>query len=80
MAACKTFNMAAAWRIRWRPFLSAAIVAAVAGSVVAKNVAQMSVLEIEDAIQVSIYLLGTEKREWPGAMGPQKLIVSREAR
>ena len=47
--------MAVAWRSRWRPLLSIAIVAAIAGSVVAKNVAQLSVPEIEDAIQVGIY-------------------------
>lgn len=60
IAACKTFNMAVAWSPRWRPLLSAAIVAAVAGSVVAKNVAQLSVPEIEDAIQVGIHSPGTQ--------------------
>ncbi|KAF6221251.1 hypothetical protein HO133_002106 [Letharia lupina] len=43
--------MAVARRPRWRPLLSTVIVAAIAGSVVAKNVAQLSVPEIEDAIQ-----------------------------
>lgn len=44
--------MAVTRRPRWRPLLSIAILAAIAGSVIAKNVAQMSVPEIEDAIQV----------------------------
>ena len=37
---------------RWRPLLFITILGAIAGSVVAKNVAQLSVPEIEDAIQV----------------------------
>ena len=44
-----------------------AILAAVAGSVVAKNVAQMSVTDIEDAIQVGICPLVTRNSE--AAMG-----------
>ena len=60
--------MAGAWRPRWRQLLSAAIVAAIAGSVVAKNVAQLSVPEIEDAIQVGIRSLGTRKRERPNVV------------
>ena len=51
--------MAAAWRLRWRPLLCIAIVVAGAGSVVAKNIAQLSVTEIEDAIQVGIRSPGT---------------------
>lgn len=43
--------MAVVWRSRWRPLLSTAILAAIIGSVIAKNVAQLSVPEIEDAIQ-----------------------------
>ena len=46
--------MAVARRPRWRPLLSIAIVAAILGSVIAKNVAQLSVPEIEDAIQVGL--------------------------
>ena len=63
--------MAAAWRPRWRPLLSMAILAAVAGSVVAKNVAQMSVTDIEDAIQVGICPLGTRNSEAPMSYGLQ---------
>lgn len=68
MAACKTFIMAAAWRPQWRPLLSIAIVVAIAGSVFAKNIAQLSVPEIEDAIQVGIRSSGTRDRERPRAM------------
>ena len=39
---------------RWRPLLSVAILGAIAGPVVAKKVAQLSVPEIEDALQVGI--------------------------
>ena len=60
--------MAVAWKPRWRPIISAAIVAAIVSSVVAKNVAQLSVPEIEDAIQVGIRSLSTQKRERPRAM------------
>ena len=59
--------MAVAWRPRWRPIISAAIVAAIVSSVVAKNVAQLSVPEIEDAIQVGIRSLSKQNREWPRA-------------
>ena len=51
--------MAPAWRPRWRPLLSTVVLVAIAGSVVAKNVAQLSATEIEDAIQVGIPSLGT---------------------
>lgn len=68
LPACQTFNMAVAWRPRWQPILSAAILAAIVGSVVAKNIAQMSVPEIEDAIQVGTHSLGTQNRERPRAL------------
>ena len=46
-----------------------AILAAVTGSVVAKNVAQMSVTDIEDAIQVRrLSDEHTEFLKWPWAM------------
>ena len=52
--------MAVAWRPRWRPLLYVAILAAIAGSVMAKNIAQMTVPEVEDAIQVGIRSLYCE--------------------
>ena len=52
-------NMAVARRPRWRPLLLIGLLAAIAGSVVAKKVAQLSVPEIEDAIQVGICSLVT---------------------
>lgn len=64
----KTFIMAAARGSRWPPLLYIAIVVAIAGPVVAKNVAQLSVTEIEDAIQVGIRSRGTRDRERPRAM------------
>ena len=44
--------MAVARRLRWRPLLYVAISAAIVGSVAAKNIAQLTVPEVEDAIQV----------------------------
>ena len=71
--------MAVAWRPRWRPLLSMAILVAVAGSVVAKNVAQMSVTDIEDAIQVGICPLDTRNSEAATGYELQKLTVQRDA-
>ena len=50
---------------RWRLLLSIAILGVIAGSVVAKNVSQLSVPEIEDAIQVGIYFLCTYNQQRP---------------
>ena len=50
---------------RWRPLLFIAILAAIVGTVVAKRVTQLSVPEIEDAIQVGTFLFGTYNQQWP---------------
>ena len=70
--------MAVAWRLRWRPLLSTVIIAALAGHVMAKSVAQLSVPEIEDAIQVGTHSIVTQKRKWLGCE-LQKLTVRRDA-
>ena len=63
-----TFNMAVTRGPRWRPLLSITILGAIVGSVIAKNVTQLSVPEIEDAIQVGIYLLDTHNQQRPKDM------------
>ena len=74
--------MAAAWRPQWRPLLSVAIVVAIAGSVVAKNVAQLSVTEIEDAIQVGIRFTKHARPRLRAAKSYElrKLTVQRDVR
>ena len=72
--------MAVAWRPRVRPILSFAIIAAIVGSVVAKSVAQLSVPEIEDAIQVGLHPPGTPDCELPGSHERQRLTARRDVR
>ena len=62
--------MAVTRRPRWRLLLSIAILGAIASSVVAKDVAQLSVPEIEDAIQVGIFVLCYSQ---PGAVKHNEL-------
>lgn len=71
--------MAVTRRPRWRLLLSIAILGAIASSVVAKDVAQLSVPEIEDAIQVGIVLLCNSKPAAVKSHELHRLTMQRDA-